>query len=185
VTAWAGVIALWLTAMSPVAERGTAVAGEATADPATRVTVEVFTVALGAGEEISFVRREGGLSGGANPDDRARELGVREIVLLHSTSWRWEEDGRIVLTYVAWAKDGTLPGSARPLPRLASPGATNPLRPRPPEIRELDPLAHGLRHLVFLLRTSRDGAVAAALGPRAVAALTRLEPDVAGELPLP
>ena len=59
----------------------------------------------------------------------------------------------------------------------------DPLHPRPAGIRELDPLAHGLRHLAFLLRTEKDGAVAMALGPRGVEALQRFAPGVAGELP--
>ena len=72
---------------------------------------------------------------------------------------------------------------ARPLPELLAPRPTDPLHPRPPEIRELEPLAHGLRHIAFLLATDADGAVAAALGPRATAALQTLQPAVAGELP--
>ncbi len=165
-------------------------AAEGRADPATRVTVETFVVGLGTakGEVLEFARRQGELTGGVNPDIRARELAGKcagEITLIHSTSWRWMPDGRIVLTYVAWAKDGTLTPGARALPDLGPPGPTDPLHPRPTEIRELDPLAHGLRHLAFLLRTSRDGAVAAALGPRSAAALARVEPDVAGELVAP
>jgi hypothetical protein len=155
--------------------------------PITRVAVEVFTVGLAAGERdaLVFARREGELQGGVNPDDRARDLSAGEIALIHSTSWRWEPDGRIVLTYVAWAREAGSIAGARPLPALAPAGPTDPLHPRPAEIRELDPLAHGLRHLAFLLRTSRDGALAAAVGSRAARALTRLDPDVAGELPPP
>jgi hypothetical protein len=178
----AGLLALGLGAASAATE-GRPV-------PATRVSVEVFVVGLeGAGSDaLAYAKREGDLTGGVNPDIRARDLAERcagELVLIHSTSWRWMRDGRIVLTYLAWAKDGTLASGARALPKLAPPGPTDPLRPRPAEIRELDPLAHGLRHLAFLLRTSRDGAVASALGPRSAAALTKLEPDVAGELMSP
>ena len=173
------VIAL-LLAVSP------AFAPETPPIPATRVAVEVFGVGLGgSGEGLAFTRREGPLEKGENPDPRARQLAEergQEIALIHSTSWRWEPDGRIVLTYVAWVKEGTLGPAARSLPELAAPGPVDPLRPRPANIRELDPLAHGLRHLAFLLRTSRDGAMARALGPPAVAAIQRLEPDVAGEL---
>jgi hypothetical protein len=156
--------------------------------PVTQVAVEVFRVGLTADRDgvLVFSRGEGRLENGENPDRRARALAAedpRAIALLHSTSWRWEPDGRIVLTYLAWMKDGRVGPEARPLPPLPPPGPTDPLHPRPAEIRELDPLAHGLRHLAFLLRTSGDGGVAAALGPDAIAALRRFEPDVAGELP--
>jgi hypothetical protein len=165
-------------------------AAEGRPEAATRVAIETFVVGLGTakGEVLEFARREGELTGGVNPDIRARELAGKcagEVTLIHSTSWRWMPDGRIVLTYVAWAKDGTLSPGARVLPDLKPPGPTDPLHPRPSEIRELDPLAHGLRHIAFLLRTSHDGAVAAALGPRSAAALARVEPDVAGELVAP
>jgi hypothetical protein len=172
------VIAL-LLAVSP------AFAPETPPIPVTHVAVEVFGVGLGGNGGLAFTRREGPLEKGENPDPRARQLveeGAQQIALIHSTSWRWEPDGRIVLTYVAWIEEGSLGSAARPLPKLAAPGPVDPLHPRPAEIRELDPLAHGLRHLAFLLRTSLDGAMARALGPSAVAALEKLEPDVAGKL---
>jgi hypothetical protein len=155
---------------------------------ATRVAVEVFRVGLAGGSDGGLVvsRVEGPLERGENPDRRARGLAASdssEIALIHSTSWRWEPDGRIVLTYLAWMKDGRVGPEARRLPPLPPAGATDPLQPRPAEIGALDPLVHGLRHLAFLLRTSRDGAVASALGPGATAALQRFEPDLAGELP--
>lgn len=161
---------------------------QAATAPPTRVAVEVFRVGLTAarGEGIVFSRIEGPLESGENPDRRARGLAGDDpgaVALIHSTSWRWEEDGRIVLTYLAWFKDGRLGRDARPLPPLSPPEPTDPLHPRPAEIRELDPLAHGLRHLAFLLQTSRDSAVATTLGPDGVAALRRFEPELAGQLP--
>jgi hypothetical protein len=155
--------------------------------PQTAVAVELFTVAVSGAENagLEYMRLEGRLEGGVNPDDRARGLAsqaTHELRLIHSTSWRWEPDGRIVLTYLAWAGDGGLAAGARPLPAIAPPGPTDPLHPRPPEIAELDPLAHGLRHLAFLLQTDADGSVAEALGPRACGQLKRFEPTVAGEM---
>jgi hypothetical protein len=155
--------------------------------PQTAVTVEVFAVAVAGAENagLEYTRLQGRLEGGLNPDDRARGLASQttdELRLIHSTSWRWEPDGRIVLTYLAWAGDGGLKGGARPLPAIAPPGPTDPLHPRPAEIAELDPLAHGLRHLAFLLRTGTDGSVADAIGPRACEELKRFEPTVAGEM---
>jgi len=155
---------------------------------ATSVAVEVFTVGLtgNATDTLWYRRDEGRLTDGANPDDRADELArhaATRVVLIHSTSWRWETDGRIVLTYIAWAADDALRDGARALPALAPPGPTDPLHPRPPDIPELAPLAHGLRHLAFLLTTDTTGDVAAALGPRATTALRAVAPTVAGELP--
>jgi hypothetical protein len=155
--------------------------------PQTAVTVEVFAVAVtgGGNAGLEYMRLEGRLEGGVNPDDRARGITSQasdELRLIHSTSWRWEPDGRIVLTYLAWAGDGGLAGGARPLPAIAPPGPTDPLHPRPADIAELDPLAHGLRHLAFLLQTDTDGSVAGALGPRACEELRRFEPTVAGEM---
>jgi hypothetical protein len=154
----------------------------------TVVTVEVFTVALPTTEDagLAFVRSEGPLVGGVNPDQTAREIASQmtgEVELIHSTSWRWEPDGRIVLTYLAWGGEGSLSSGARPVPPFVPPGPTDPLHPRPREIGELDPLAHGLRHLAFLLRADQDGAIADAIGPRGCAELRRLQPTVAGEMP--
>ncbi|HVP68038.1 MAG TPA: hypothetical protein VMT17_12315 [Anaeromyxobacteraceae bacterium] len=79
------------------------VTGDAAPPPATRVGVEVFAVALtgGTGETLAYARGVGELVRGANPDDRAREIAASlagAVALIHSTSWRWEPDGRIVLT---------------------------------------------------------------------------------------
>jgi len=158
----------------------------APAPAVTRVAVEVFVVGLPPGGDgrLHFARREGALENGQDPDRRCRSLAgddAEAIAAIHSTSWRWEPGGRIVLTYVAWMKDGRLDPDARPLPPLPTPGPTDPLHPRPAEIRELDPLAHGLRHLAFLVQRDHDGALRRALGGRAVAVLRAFEPEVAGE----
>jgi hypothetical protein len=174
------VLAVVLVASTTVAEE----------KPVTRVEVEVFTVGLpvaGSGERLRYVHARGELTGGQNPDGLAKSLAADsapELAVIHSTSWRWEEDGRIVLTYLAWAKDGALSPRAAAIPALKPPGPTDPLKPRPKEIHELDPLAHGLRHVAFLARQT-DGGVAAALGPRSTRVLLRFEPEVAGRLPEP
>jgi hypothetical protein len=167
--------------LAAVAEAGEKSAGT------TRVEVEVFTVGLGeaSSETLRFARAQGALENGEDPDARSRALAERaasEIVFIHSTSWRWEPQGRIILTYLAWARDGALSREAQSVPKLAPPDSTDSLRPRPVQIRMLDPLAHGLRHLAYLLRQSIDGRVASALGQRATELLSKLEPSQAGRL---
>jgi hypothetical protein len=152
------------------------------------VAVEVFSVGFpgSPGPGLLFSRGEATLARGQDPDSLSRSLAAgpaAAIAAIHSTSWRWEAGGRIVLTYVAWMKGGVLGPGARALPPLPAPGPTDPLHPRPSRIRELDPLAHGLRHLAFLVQQDRAGALRAALGVRAVAALRSFEPAVAGRLP--
>jgi hypothetical protein len=85
--------------------------------------------------------------------------GVREVSLLHSTSWR--PDGpHIVLTYVAVLHvDGLVRAEwpdAQPVSKDLLPSVGNPLPHQAAEVpvpRYIDVLHHGLRHLAFLLQT--------------------------------
>jgi len=177
-TVWAPYVALVLSAVLPA---------DVPPQASPRVAVEVFSVGFPTSQDhrLRFARREAPLVEGQNPDPLSRSLATGDaaaIAAIHSTSWRWERDGCIVVTYVAWMKEGQLGADARLLPPLSAPGPTDPLHPRPTQIRELDPLAHGLRHLAFLVRQDRDGALRQALGRRALAALSAFEPAVAGEL---
>jgi len=153
------------------------------------VSLEVFAVSPAPdGKVIRYVRRTADLSNGANdPDSIAHELvrGIAAPAILHSTSWRWEKNGTIVLTYLAYCEDGQfwVAEPARlPLGRLAPPPATDPQRPRPSEIREEDVLAHGLRHLSFLVRYARDGRLTAALSPQSLSFFAAMCGQLAGRL---
>ena len=158
------------------------------AQPAS-VSVEVFAVSPSEeGETLRYVRRIAGLSNRTtDPDAAARELtrGIGEPAILHSTSWRWEKDGTIVLTYLAYCESakfhGTGPVELR-WANLARPAATDPQRPRPSEIREVDVVSHGLRHLSFLIRYARDGRLAAALSPRSLTFFKAICGQLAGRL---
>jgi len=153
------------------------------------VSLEVFVVAPAEGSEtIQYVRRITQLSSGsADPDAVARDV-IGEIAkpaILHSTSWRWEKDGTIVLTYLAYCEDAEFNGVEPvqlPWDRLAPPPATDPQHPRPPEIREEDVVAHGLRHLSFLIRYARDDRLAAALSPRSLTFFKAVCGQLAGRL---
>jgi hypothetical protein len=118
------------------------------------VSLEVFVVSPAAGgETIRYVRRMTVLSNRTrDPDTVARELagGTEKPAILHSTSWRWEKAGTIVLTYLAYCENAEFRG-VEPVQlawdSLMPPLATDPQHPRPAEIREEDVLSHGLRHL--------------------------------------
>ncbi|MFB3828246.1 MAG: hypothetical protein ACE15B_15865 [Bryobacteraceae bacterium] len=152
------------------------------------VALEVFAVGPGEGQDsVRYLRRVAEMRrSGAGPDALAREL-TRDLgapAILHSTSWRWEKDARVVLTYLAYYDKAEFPGNPVELPwgRLAPPPATDPQRPRPARIREEDVLAHGLRHFSFLVRYARDGRLAAALSPRSLAFFRGICGQLAGRL---
>jgi hypothetical protein len=164
-------------------------APETTAPRTASVSLEVFAVASAAeGETIRYVRRSTSLSTRTrDPDAVARDMvgGIATPAILHSTSWRWEKEGTIVLTYLAYCENGEFHG-AEPVQvrwdRLAPPAATDPQHPRPAEIREEDVLAHGLRHLSFLIRYARDARLAAALSPRSLTFFAAICGQLAGRL---
>ena len=153
------------------------------------VSLEVFIVAPAANSDtIRYVRRITQLSNGsADPDAVARGLisGIAKPAILHSTSWRWEKDGTIILTYLAYCEGEEFKG-AEPVQlawgQLAPPAATDPQHPRPAEIREVDVLSHGLRHLSFLIRYARDGRLAAGLSPRSLTFFRAMCGQLAGRL---
>lgn len=139
-----------------------------------KVTLELFLVSLADGRTIRYGRQVADLSRDkTDPDTVARGLlaDVCAPAILHSTSWRWEKDGTLILTYLAYSEDPKCQSrepSALSWSELAPPPSTDPQKPRPPEIRQQDVLAHGIRHLTFLVRYSRDRRITEALSPQSV-----------------
>jgi hypothetical protein len=139
-----------------------------------KVTLELFLVSPSGDKAIAYGRLSSELTrDSADPDTVARNLALPTctLAILHSTSWRWEKDGTLVLTYLAYSEDPTC-WAAEPS-RLAwsdllPPQSTDPQKPRPAEIHERDVLAHGIRHLTFLVRYSVDRRIAEALSPQSL-----------------
>jgi hypothetical protein len=137
-----------------------------------KVTLELFTVNPGDGKQIAYGRSSADLSKtSADPDTVARGLIVSGCTpaILHSTSWRWEKNGTLVLTYLAFSEDSNCLASEPSRlswDELVPPQSTDPQKPRPAEIREQDVLSHGIRHLTFLVRYSQDRRIADVLSPQ-------------------
>ncbi|MGW0804501.1 hypothetical protein [Nonomuraea sp. NPDC002799] len=118
---------------------------------------------------------------GESPDEAARRLsgvpaGAQDTVL-HSTSWRYEPDGRIVLTYAVCPDPSPwLPAIEAPVLEIARGEA--PATPSPGDISLANVVAHAVRHLAFLLAEdpvvsgvlSRHPEIALALEPAAAPA---------------
>jgi hypothetical protein len=139
-----------------------------------KVALELFLTSPSEDRALAYGVRTADLSrDSSDPDTIARSLmpAACSPAILHSTSWRWEKNGTLVLTYLAFSEDSKCreAESARlPWSELLPPQATDPKKPRPAEIRQQDVLAHGIRHITFLVRRSPDPRIAAVLSPESL-----------------
>jgi len=139
-----------------------------------RVVLELFLASPSDNQTVAYGVHTADLSRDSlDPDTVARGLmpGDCSPAVLHSTSWRWEKDGTLMLTYLAFSEDAKCKNSEPS--RLAwneilPPQSTDPKKPRPPVIRQQDVLAHAIRHITFLVRYSPDRRIAAALSPESL-----------------
>lgn len=136
-----------------------------------KAMLELFTVNSSDGQSLTYGRQLADLSQNSmDPDTLARSLiasGCKPAIL-HSTSWRWEKNGTLILTYLAFSEDTkclAAESSSLSWKELLPPQSTDPLKPRPAVIHEQDVLSHGIRHLTFLVRYSQDRRIAEALSP--------------------
>jgi hypothetical protein len=169
----------------------------AEANPAPKVVIELFEVALIDGASLRYVRRVAALDI-RGPDGVVAELqrGSAESpsffdggpAIVHSTSWRYEAGGTVVLTYLAYGEkvnpSGVARKDARTIRRNALPGigTTDPDKPRPPSLAHEDVLAHGLRHLALLARRAGGDRFVERLGARSRRFFSSIEPGLAGEI---
>jgi hypothetical protein len=152
----------------------------AAAAAAVPVVVEVLVLSVD-GDTLTFRTARRPLPASVDPDTVARQAsGLTPQTrdgLLHSTSWRYEQD-RVVLTYVAIPDVD--PGAARqPVAEAIVRGedATDPS----PDVDGAEVAAHACRHLAFLDRTDVDVAAALAHHRGVRRLVRRYVPDVAGQ----
>jgi hypothetical protein len=167
------------------------------APPDVRVRVELFQVALVDDGKLSYLRQEIALDA-RGPDAAVAQLqhGPGSVApffegapaIVHSTSWRYESDGIVVLTYFAFGerltngaakRAGVTTTKWRNLPGL---GPTDPDKPRPPVLHHEDVLAHGLRHLALLARRAGNDRLADRLSKRSRTFFAAIEPEIAGQI---
>jgi hypothetical protein len=182
--------------MGRAAEQGSDAAKGGAAAPV-RVQVELFQVALADDARLWYLRREAPL------DTRGPDVAVAELqrgapgaavffdgspAIVHSTSWRFEAGGTVVLTYLAFGEKLAARNFAhadvqsilwRQLPGL---GATDPDRPRPTVLHHEDVLSHGLRHLALLAKRAGNDRFAKRLNRRSRAFFAAIEPEIAGQI---
>ncbi len=103
--------------------------------------------------------------------------------IIHSTSWRYEADRTVVLTYVVYTDSAVFhDGSCKVLNlhEAHSPADSTPARPRPANIAESHVVSHGIRHISHLVQ--RDTKMHKVLSSASIQAFQIMESALAGRI---
>jgi hypothetical protein len=145
-----------------------------------KIFLEIFIATLAPGESIAYTKKNVDITGNIrDPDEIVNEIiqnpldempMVRnDAYIVHSTSWRYESDGSLVLTYMVYSEHVIFIGDNHRLLHIRDvrmPLSRDSRRPRPHRIEEEHVVLHGIRHLSFLLLTVSDGLSADSLSPK-------------------
>ena len=109
---------------------------------------------------------------------------INDKFVIHSTSWRFENDG-IILTYLVYSD--TVDFSNHQTKELLAKDfiiakSENSKKPRPKEISEENVLSHAIRHLGFLIKTDEREKYVSAISAENIKMLEKAYPTLAGEI---
>jgi hypothetical protein len=128
-----------------------------------QLQLEIFFTKIEA-QTIAYFRQVLDISSEtANPDSLVHRVLEREFsgtrqcgcLMVHSTSWRHNEDGQIYLTYLVYCDHldfGNKPVHCSTLTQVELAHNPDPRYPHPENMQEHHILSHGYRHLSFLLQ---------------------------------
>jgi hypothetical protein len=156
--------------------------------PGRRVVVEVYLLRCRADGMLAYRCAQGRLRASESPDSAAARIGQTTAadpglaVVVHSTSWRHQGDGTIVLTYVV-APDPAPELAATPIVSFEIARGTDPRRPSPPRVRREQVAVHAARHLALIADTDPQVRRVLAVCPPLRRALSALPQVPAGQLP--
>ena len=157
--------------------------------------LEMFYVRI-IEDMVRFQRKQASLSQrGTSPDrviqslirekrrDEAGKVEEQEFIV-HSTSWRYAQPGKVILTYVAYSDDlefkkGKSHGLS--LKRLRTITKTS----RPPRSKralEKQVVSHAMRHIAFLIQTDSQSDFKSALKPETKKVFEKLWVSLAGKV---
>ncbi|GIH23506.1 hypothetical protein Aph01nite_18160 [Acrocarpospora phusangensis] len=145
------------------------------------LSVEILALRVDEAGRWRYRRLVTALRDGETPDEAVRRhVGVAaddQATVVHSTSWRYQPKGRLVLTYAVCPDPDPL-ASAEELTEFRLARGSTPAAPSPDDVQVENVAAHALRHLAHLLHS--DDVVATALNgtPSIVHGLRRLPADL-------
>ncbi len=152
-----------------------------------QVQIEVILLSISGDAALRWRVTRGDLPSGCRPDARVRELAglvidVPTTTVVHSTSWRPAPSG-LILTYGVLPDPEPTAGTVRAVPADARVACSaNAAVPTPAVVTIEHVLAHALRHLSMVARTTPAVVKAIDTYPRLWHAVVAHTPDVAGQL---
>lgn len=160
-----------------------------------KTNLEIFYMRI-IGKNVHYQRKVANLSKrGGNPEAMIQSL-IREKrradsgqveeqeFIIHSTSWRYEQRGKIMLTYAAYSdelefKTGTYKSlSLKKLRTIRKKSR----KPRSQAELQNKVVSHAIRHIAFLLQTGDQENFRSALTPETVKVFETLWGNLAGEV---
>ena len=103
----------------------------------------------------------------------------------HSTSWRYEYDSSIYLTYLIYSEHidfRNVKSKTLSLKDMVITHGSAPDRPRPPNIMEEHILSHGMCHLSYLVRHSPGGMFKNIIRSKSKLLFSQIAPVLAGKI---
>jgi hypothetical protein len=160
-----------------------------------KTILEIFYVRI-VGQSIRYQRRMADLSKrGGNPDAMIRSMirekrevdsgKVREQeFIVHSTSWRYERSGKIMLTYVAYSDELEFEKGMFKSLSLKKLRTIKKASRKPRSQTELQNkvVSHAMRHIAFLIQAGDQDDFKSALTPETVQVFETIWGNLAGEV---
>jgi hypothetical protein len=147
-------------------------------------------------DRVRYQRKQANLSKkGGDPDsmilsliqeknrDSGGEVEEQEFIV-HSTSWRYEQPGKVMLTYVAYSDELEFEkGKSQSfLLKKLKTIAKKSEKPRTPVALEKKVVSHALRHIAFLIKTDPQIDFKSALSPETREVFEKIWVSLAGKL---
>ena len=141
-----------------------------------KTIIEFFYLQM-MGKRVHYQRKEINMSRkGSDPDEliwshiRQEHCDGPENeqeFIVHSTSWRYERPGKIILTYVAYSDELTFEkGKAKSLSlKNLRTIVKKSTKPRSPAGLEKKIVSHAMRHIAFLIKTDKQVDFKSAMTP--------------------
>jgi len=160
-----------------------------------KTILEIFYVRI-QGARVRYQRKEVNLSRkGSDPNrivlsliQQKRRLPTQEVkeeeFIIHSTSWRYERPGKVLLTYVAYSDDLEFEnGKAKSmsLKQLRTITKTG-WKPRSAAELEKKVVSHAMRHISFLIKTDNQIDFESAMTPETMEVFRKLWVSLAGRV---